>query len=178
RKRLTEFGMTSPNKLYLLAPGGGRIPLREWPLEHFVSLAKRIHADPDAWILVIGLNDPADRGATLVNALPSRERSLNLIGKTDLSELLTLFTMSQALVVNDSGLGHLAALTSIKHHVLFGPEHPSIFSPCGKETVIYYKGLPCSPCLSVFNHRNSACRDNLCLKAISVDEVFDAVRDK
>jgi len=58
--------------------------------------------------------------------------------------------------------------------VLFGPESPAIFAPVGKDTRVVYSDYPCSPCLSAFNHRNSSCRDNHCLKNITVEQVYEA----
>ena len=177
-KKLAAMRIDPAAKIYLLAPGEGRIPLREWPMDNFVALADRILDDPQARILVIGLSDPAGRAARLTAAVKDPQRVANWVGQTELDELLTLFSLAKALVVSDSGLAHLAALTAVKHYVLFGPESPHIFQPRGEGTVVFYRRLPCSPCLSVFNHRNSACRDNLCLKSIPVDEVYTALVDK
>ncbi|HFQ88757.1 MAG TPA: hypothetical protein ENK27_01660, partial [Desulfobulbus sp.] len=37
-------------------------------------------------------------------------------------------------------------------------------------------GLACSPCVSAANHRKTPCTDNRCLQAITVDQVFAAIR--
>ena len=79
------------------------------------------------------------------------------------------------LVTNDSGIAHLASLTDIQQFVLFGPETPTIFSPKGDNTVVIYKNLPCSPCLSVFNHRQSSCKHNQCLISIKPEEVYNTI---
>ena len=39
-----------------------------------------------------------------------------------------------------------------------------------KKAVVFYKNLPCSPCQQ-FTDR---CKDNKCMKAIKVEEVFSA----
>ena len=38
-----------------------------------------------------------------------------------------------------------------------------------------WAGLACSPCINAFNDRNSPCRDNVCMQAIGVAQVFDQV---
>ena len=45
-------------------------------------------------------------------------------------------------------------------------------------TVVIWKELACSPCVSVFNHRLSPCRNNVCMQSITVDETFAAVRPR
>ena len=49
-----------------------------------------------------------------------------------------------------------------------------LFLPLGNARPIY-AGLACSPCVSAYNHRKTACNDNVCMRAITVDEVFDAI---
>jgi hypothetical protein len=36
-----------------------------------------------------------------------------------------------------------------------------------------WANLVCSPCVNAFNDRQSACRRNVCMDRITVDEVFD-----
>ena len=38
-----------------------------------------------------------------------------------------------------------------------------------------WAGLACSPCVNAFNNRQTACRDNVCMQAITVDQVFETV---
>jgi hypothetical protein len=51
-----------------------------------------------------------------------------------------------------------------------------LYRPLGNSTALY-AGLACSPCVSASNHRKSACNDNVCMRAISVEQVFKAVDD-
>jgi ADP-heptose:LPS heptosyltransferase len=101
---------------------------------------------------------------------------MSLAGQTSLRELLTLYTAADVLVTNDSGPGHFASLTPVHAIVLFGPETPRLFGPLAASTTVIWKELACSPCVSVFNHRLSPCRNNVCMQSITVDEVFSAVR--
>ena len=107
-------------------------------------------------------------------------RATSVAGQTTLRELLTLYTLANVLVTNDSGPGHFASLTPVHAIVLFGPETPRLFGPLAHpgapSTTVIWKELACSPCVSVFNHRLSPCRNNVCMQSITVDEVFEAVR--
>ena len=38
-----------------------------------------------------------------------------------------------------------------------------------------YAGVACSPCVNAYNNRQSPCRNNVCMQAITVDQVFAAV---
>jgi ADP-heptose:LPS heptosyltransferase len=82
---------------------------------------------------------------------------------------------SEILVTNDSGPAHFASLTPIHVVTLFGPETPALFAARSQSTTALWAGIACSPCVSAYNNRQSVCRNNLCMQAISVDDVFEKV---
>lgn len=174
-QKLKKFGITRENKLFLLNPGEGTLPLREWPLENFVALSKRLLKDALNYLILVGTKN-GFKNAELLWADLHHKRCLNLVGQTSLPELLALFNLAEALICNDCGLAHLASLSSIKKFIIFGPETPQIFAPLGKNKWIIYSELPCSPCLSALNNRDSACQDNLCLKIIELDDVYKLIQ--
>jgi ADP-heptose:LPS heptosyltransferase len=102
-------------------------------------------------------------------------RAVSFAGKTTLRELLTLYSLADILVTNDSGPGHFSSMTNIQTIILFGPETPKLFGPISPNTHVIWKELACSPCVNVFNHRFSPCKNNVCMKTITVDEVYSAV---
>lgn len=168
-------GETSP--IVVLNPNASDLlPLRKWQGPRFVLLAQRIHAAyPNALIVLTGAS--SERGA--VEQLCSEinlPRTVSVAGQTTLRELLTLYTIADVLVTNDSGPGHFASLTPVHAVVMFGPETPRLFGSLAPATTLIWKELACSPCVSVFNHRLSPCRNNVCMQLITVDEVFEAVR--
>lgn len=173
--KLKQRGWDETKKLILVNPGEGLIELREWPLENFVSLCEKIVGLNKYQIVLTGVKGETKKDEMLQRAL-GMENCLNLTGETTLEELMELFYLAEILVSNDSGLAHLASLTPLPKFILFGPESPAVFSPISGKTVIFYSGIACSPCLSAFNHRNSSCRDNLCLKVITPSEVFNRIQ--
>ena len=96
-------------------------------------------------------------------------------GKTSLRQLLVLYTFSEVLVTNDSGPSHFAGLTPIRVVTLFGPETPLLFASRTARNTVLWAGLACSPCVNAYNNRQSSCRRNLCMEAITVEQVFEAV---
>ena len=151
------------------------LPLRKWQTEKFKSLAERILAAyPGALVVLTGA--PSERAAAeaLCRDLGS-PRVVSMAGETSLPELLTLYSVADVLVTNDSGPGHFSSLTPVHAIVLFGPETPRLFGPLSSSSTVIWKELACSPCVSVFNHRLSPCRNNVCMQSITVDEVFEAV---
>jgi len=168
-------GFKPGQRLFLISPGDGVLPLREWPLENYLKLANMLLEDDNNYVAIVGARECRKKSANLFCEIKN-SRSADLSGKTSLKELLALFEAARALIVHDCGLAHLASLTSVKKFIIFGPESPHVFKPLDKNTNVIYSGLPCSPCFSVFNHRSSACCNNRCLKLISPEEVIAKVR--
>jgi len=172
---LQSHGIIGQNNMVVISPGEGTLPLRDWPLEHFVELSRLLLVQPDTRIVLIGSPSVANKTTLLFEALPP-EKCLDLTGKTSLPELMELFLLADAFVSNDCGLAHFASLTPIEKFVIFGPESPLVFSPLGESAHVLYADFPCSPCFSIFNHRNSACRSNNCVRAIKPLAVAELVR--
>ncbi len=177
KDKIKGRGLDEGSKVFLIGAGEGVLPLREWPLENFIVLCKKILEDEKNHIVLIGTEGARARAGLLYSAI-NNKRCLNLSGQTCLRELLCLFLLSRALIANDCGLAHLASLTPIKKFIIFGPESPQVFGPLGENNYIIYAGLACSPCLSAFNHRSSSCTDNKCLKAIGASEIYDLMMRK
>jgi len=162
--------------LILLNPNASDLlPLRRWPPMRYVELSRRLlERYPDLFIAFTGA--PAE--ATANNRLAaevSSNRVISLAGKTTLRQVLVLYTRSQILVTNDSGPAHFASMTPIHVITLFGPETPELFGARSPNAEFLYAGIICSPCVNAYNNRQSVCRNNMCMQAISVDAVFEKV---
>jgi ADP-heptose:LPS heptosyltransferase len=171
-------GRDDPRPLVLLnANASDLIPLRKWDGDRYAELARRLlAADPDLCVAFTGAPSEAPPIEALVAAV-NHPRCFSLAGKTSMRELIVLFTLADLLVTNDSGPAHFAALTGIDIVTLFGPETPRLWGALGPRAHAISVGLPCSPCVSIYNNRLSSCRDNQCMQRITVDAVERRVRD-
>ncbi|MBN1912902.1 MAG: glycosyltransferase family 9 protein [Candidatus Omnitrophica bacterium] len=175
--RLKNMGIEAgKNRVFLINPGEGILPLREWPVENFIALSRLILEDKNNRIILVGTESVTVKAGLVLEAV-GKESCVSLADQTTLDELLCLFNLADALVSNDCGLGHLAMLSTISKVIIFGPESPQVFAPLGKNTHIVYSDWPCSPCFSVLNHRNSSCRDNKCLKSIKPEAVYQRLKE-
>lgn len=164
-------------KIIVLNLGLGEdLALRRWPLQNYLDLAKELLKDKDVFILLAGIKAKKGQLAKVKPFLTSG-RCLDFMGKTTIKELLALFNFSRLLISHDSGIINLASLAPVNTIILFGPETPLLYAPLNPNKKIFYKNFSCSPCFSAYNHRSSPCDNNLCLKAITVDEVLAAARE-
>jgi ADP-heptose:LPS heptosyltransferase len=168
----TDHPVVAERALVLLYAGGGILPERAWPAEHYARVAQGLCTAGYA-VGLIGLKDDAQLAQDLI-AKVRDPACLNLTGYTrSIRELLMLFHASRLLITNDGGPGHFATVTPIQTMVFFGPETGKLYGPLGNRNLVLESGIACSPCLSAYNHRLTFCDgDNQCLKRIAPDPVL------
>ncbi|MFZ4774193.1 MAG: glycosyltransferase family 9 protein [Terrimicrobiaceae bacterium] len=173
----SQCGRTPRSLVLLNANASDLLPLRRWADANYIELAKRIlQASPDVFIAFTGGPDEAPKTAEIARQVGS-DRVFSTAGKTTLRELIALYELADVLVTNDSGPAHFATLTGVNTVVLFGPETPKLFGVLLARCKPIFAGLACSPCVSATNNRQTSCRDNVCMKNISVEMVFSAVAE-
>lgn len=164
----TPLLLVNPNASELLVQ-------RRWPKYLFAELIDRlVERWPEALILITGSQTEFDY-VDDVRLMSKTSRALNFAGQVTFAELPALYSVSDVMVTNDSGPGHFAAVTPLKTVVLFGPETPALYGALGGNSIAVTAGLACSPCVSAANHRKTACTDNVCMRAITVEQVMTAV---
>jgi len=168
RDDLPELVLLNPNCSDLL-------PLRMWPRERYVQLARLLlTVYPRLHIAFTGAPGEEEAVSRFVEEVGS-ERCFSLAGQTTLEQLIVLYSLARVLVTNDSGPAHFASLTPIEVVTLFGPETPLLFGARSERNHVLWAQLPCSPCVSAYNNRNSGCHHNLCMQSIGVQQVFEQV---
>src|ERR1700676_1556063 len=168
-----ESGQEGESRLILLNPNASDLlPLRKWPTDRYVELARRLlEKFPEVYITLTGAPDEAETIGRVKEEIGS-VRCFSLAGKTTLAQLLVLYALSELLITNDSGPAHFASMTPVTVITLFGPETPLLFRALTPRAIPIWMQLPCSPCVNAYNNRQSPCRDNICMKSITVDHVF------
>ena len=163
------------NRLILINPNASDLlPQRRWAQQRFSELIQGVHQQyPNDLILITG--SPAEFAyVEKVRVVANVKNALNFAGQVSFAELPPLYTLSDVMVTNDSGPGHFSAVTPLRTVVLFGPETPALYGSVGNSIAIT-ANLACSPCVSAANHRKTPCQDNVCMQAITVNQVLEKV---
>jgi heptosyltransferase-1 len=141
-----------------------------WELDRFACLADRIKDVFGSEVVFTGSENDK---AAIENILSMmKTKALNLAGKTNLKELAYLYQRCDIVISTDTGPMQVAA--AMKDPVviaLFGPTSPLKTGPYGVKHKIIRANLSCNPC---FKKR---CKDMSCMKEITVDMVFDSVKE-
>lgn len=167
-----DFRAVADKRLVLIYPGGGILPIRAWPRNYYSQVAGEL-IKKGYTVGVVGLAEDRDL-ATAILSECNKPACIDLTGYTrTVSELMLIFQFAALLITNDGGPGQFAAMTPIPTIIFYGPETPDLYGPADEKATIFYNPLPCSPCLTAYNHRNSPCDgDNLCLKQIPPEQVL------
>jgi len=98
----------------------------------------------------------------------------NLAGRTGLQELAGVLKPASLMITNDNGPMHMAAAMRVPVVGLFGPTDPLIWGPWGAGHRTFHKGLDCRACF----HPDCFRGEQNCMRLISLDEVWEAVRER
>lgn len=143
---------------------------KEWGVEKYARLIKRIVSVYDAGVLITGGPSESKKADTLLRLID--EPVYSLVGETSLAEYAGILKCCDLFIGGDSAGIHIAAAVGTPTVSIFGPSAPSSWAPRGKKHRVVFKNYPCVPC------RRKGCQDtekSRCLEELTVDEVFAPV---
>lgn len=171
-KVLKEMHIRNGKMLLALSPGSKRLTTK-WPTERFTDLGRRLLEDfKDLELLVLGGKEDYETGEKL--CVECGKRAHNLAGKLSVYGSAAALKNCTAFVGNDTGTMHLAGIVGKPCVAIFSARnYPGQWEPYGEKHIILRHETECAGCkLEVCDKY-----DNKCLKLITVDEVFKAVKN-
>lgn len=139
-----------------------------WEDEKFACLCDRITEELKVRVILTG----KDRVKLTNIQLRMRSPSINMGGITTLKDLAYLYQLASFVITTDSGPMHIAAAVGTPVIALFGPTDPARTGPYGSGHTVIRKELSCSPCFL------KKCDSKICMRDITVEEVFQAAQEK
>ncbi|MFZ2088607.1 MAG: glycosyltransferase family 9 protein, partial [Desulfobaccales bacterium] len=131
-----------------------------------------LHERYQAPILVISGKQDRPTAEKLAAGLPGP--TLVTGGRYSLLTVAALLSHCRLLVANDSGPLHMALALKVPTLALLGADHPARIGPYRVDTATYlYAKEGACPEPNCLNRR---CPDNLCLQAISTEEVITTLQ--
>ncbi len=167
---LCSSGIGADESFAALNPGGNWGPKR-WPAEYFSLLGDRLAEKYGVRILISG--GKKDEKIAEEISKKMRHKAPSLCGKTTIRELAAIFKKAALVISGDSGPMHISVSVGAGTIAIFGPTDPAITGPYGGNNyTVIRKDIGCSvPCYDV------GCRDNRCMKAVTVDDVMEVVEE-
>jgi ADP-heptose:LPS heptosyltransferase len=161
REQVGRFTVNSGD--WVVVHSGAGQPVRVWPLDRYRNLVARLRllnykvriaCDPDQQDWWRSAGEP------------------EVAGPKSVAQLALLFENARAFIGNDSGPGHVAALSGVPTFTLFGPQLPEWFAPL-HPAAQYLEGSPCpyKPCFDYCRFPSPNC-----IQDLDQDTVFTRVQ--
>ena len=139
--------LESEQKRLIFCPGAEFGPAKQWPATHYAELANTLISQ--GWqLLILGSKADKDIANEIIANIDSnyQSASVNLCGKTELSDAIDLLATADLVVSNDSGLMHIAAALQKPLIALYGPTSPNFTPPLSDNANIVQIDVDCGPC--------------------------------
>lgn len=163
-------GLSGKTMVIGLFPGAAWRP-RCWPAERFAAIGDLASENYNAGIIIFGGPGEED----IVDNVAQKMRNLAILMKDGvrIRQLGAMIQKCHLFISNDTGPMHISVAVDTPTIGLFGPGNYIKFQPIGQKHTIVRHDLPCNPCKQFTNK----CKDNICMKMITVDEVWEKARN-
>jgi heptosyltransferase II len=152
---------------------GASHPVNRWSTAQFAALADRVSNELNAAVIIVGSSGDTPLAHDIDRL--SSSHPLVLTGTTTMLQLGAILEKSALLVSGDTGPMHMATAVRTPVIALFGAADPERTGPTGSgHRVLQARKLACVPC------RSRKCSNSHymeCMERITVDDVFDAVKE-
>jgi len=173
-------------------PGAAYGSSKRWHPARFAEVAYRVISEMHGSAVIFGgpsetaIAEEIEREVNRLSGNPDLDSSsithhslmnqalLNMAGRTELRELISMISECDVLVTNDSGPMHIGYAVRTPVVAIFGSTSPVHTGPVGKKDIAIKKNLDCAPCFE----RQCRGRDLKCMEMITSYEVFEAVKER
>ncbi len=156
---------------YVVLVPGARWRTKEWPVEHYAALARKLTADGVSVVLAGGSDDAAKGGAIAEQCASALVTDMT--GQTSLRELAALIKGCSFYISADTGPLHFAAALKKPLIAMYGPTKADRTGPYGsKSSTVLLSPAQCAGCLK------KKCGDWHCMSDITPEQVYEIYREK
>jgi len=172
-----------PGRRYCVMVPGASLAVKQWPVQHFAEVGKRIWHTYGVGIVICGSGADAPLGRRLQESIAAEVPACEVrTGSTTLTEFAALIKGASFVVANDSSAVHIASAVGTASFCLVGGAHYGRFVPYRVASSAPASGpvaishpMECYGC-------NLNCRFDLpegasapCLERITVDQVWSEI---
>lgn len=153
-------------------PGtSAKTSFKRWMPDRYSQLADRLIHELQATVIFTW--GPGE--LSLVENIQKGMKESSIAGPTtqSLTQLAEVFRRCNLYIGGDTGPMYIASLVGIPLVVVYGPTDPILYEPFGLHRKVM-KEVGCNPC---YPYRKRSCKKIECLRAIAVEDVFEAAKE-
>ena len=174
-----KLGISKEKKIITIVPGtaeapvtadgkNGSKPAKNWPYEYWDELANKLEGDG---YKVVVLGGAAEQHDIIKNGYFSNPNVINICGKTNIIESCAVLRHSILTIGGDTGMMHCSGAVGTPSLTLFGCTDYRNYLAYGEKSHFICSRRECSPCFG--SDKLLTCNDFLCMKDITVEEVYN-----
>ncbi|MBP5371279.1 MAG: lipopolysaccharide heptosyltransferase II [Bacteroidales bacterium] len=167
-----QANISFEKRIIALCPGAS-FSNKQWQVEKFQQLAKRVVLDFDAQVILLG----GKKESEMCESIASESGAVSFAGKFDLSQSIAALSMVSLTVANDTGMLHVSEALGVPVVGIYGPTARQFgyFPILPQSKVAQVENLPCRPCTKMgMNHCPK--KHFSCMNDISVEMVLALMR--
>jgi len=141
---------------------------KNWPLDYMAQVCDDL-ATRNIRVVLTGSARDKEQAKRLTGM--TKTRPIDLVGRTDIMDLVAVIKRCDVYVTPDSAPLHIAAAVKTPFIVLFGPTASQRHLPPAERYLVFEKQLPCAPCY------RPRCRvlTHACMQEITPEEIIRAI---
>ncbi len=154
----------NPDKKIILIHPTAAAPIREWPVDRFSELIKKMNADANIQTLVIC----TDKELSRIQSLTAETPGLVVLHELTLRQMMAIVKECDLIIDNDSSPSHIATALGIPAIVLFSQAIREIFRPYDSAKdrhFVFYNDVNCREC------ELTRCDNRICLN-FTAEDIF------
>jgi len=167
---LHREGVSGPDRWVSINPFS-RWQYKEWSTDKWVRIIDWLWDDHGLASIIVGSKDEQEKAGHILTRC--RGRVFNLSGKTTLSDLAGVLSLSSLHVGVDSAAPHIAAAVGIPTVTIYGPSDWRDWAPVGDGHRVVIPDDACVPCRDKGCHNSGISR---CLETLGIEKVREAIR--
>ncbi len=172
KNTLAKFSLSLEKPALGLCPGAEFGPAKQWPVEHYASVANEmIKQGYQVWLFGSAKDKETTKSIKSLVDSNNQHCIFNLAGETSLIEAVDLLAACQTVVSNDSGLMHVAAAVGCHVVGVYGSTSPKYTPPLAKKVDIVSTDIECRPCFK----RECPLGHLKCLKDLPATDVISKI---
>ncbi|MDR2905179.1 MAG: lipopolysaccharide heptosyltransferase II [Helicobacteraceae bacterium] len=166
---LARLGLNVDKPIAALFVGAEYGEAKRYSIGKFAVIANKL-IENGCQIWVFGSERDRSLGEELLLDSP---KSVNLCGKTSLTDAIDLIALAKFAISNDSGLLHIAAAVGINVIAIYGSSTSDYTPPLTDKKEIVSLNLPCSPCFK----KRCPLKHLKCLRDLPPEMILERVKN-
>ncbi|MFH1846392.1 MAG: lipopolysaccharide heptosyltransferase II [Candidatus Omnitrophota bacterium] len=144
---------------------------KNWGLGSMLNLTEMLAKHQGMRVVIVGARE--DQADALEFMKKSKAKPVNAVGKTNISQLISLIKRCDVFVAGDSAPMHIAAAVGTPFVAIFGPTDPARHLPPADKYKVFNTGQKCAPCYKPVCGMESP----KCMTSIKPAMVFDGIME-